>query len=552
MLTLRPYQQEAVAAVYAHLRERDDNPCVVIPTAGGKTPLLATICKDAVLQWDGRVLVIAHVKELLEQTADKLQVVCPEVKFGIYSAGLKRRDTAHSVIVAGIQSIYKRACELGPFDLVLVDEAHMIPPEGEGMYRQFLAEAKVVNPALRVIGLTATPFRLESGLICTPDHFLNHVCYEISLRELIVQGFLSPLVTKAGINKADFGGVHIRGGEFVADEVERLMDENHLVEAACQELVAYAVDRKAVLVFASGIKHGEHIVHTLRERHGIECGFVTGETPTRERDAVLGRFRSGDLRFLCNINVLTTGFDAPHVDCVVLLRPTMSPGLYYQMVGRGFRPCPDKANCLVLDFGGNVIRHGPVDQIQVVTKDRGGTGEATAKECPECHSLIAAGNAKCPECGFEFPPPERQKHEAEATEADILSNQIADTRFDVLDVFYSVHTKRGADANAPKTMRVDYQLGLHHWQSEYICFEHDGYVRQKAVAWWKKRSPDPVPETAEKAVELANAGALCTTNAITVRTVTGEKFDRIVGWELGSIPDAVATSSALDDEEIPF
>src|SRR5262249_53491459 len=154
-------------------------------------------------RWNGRVLVLAHVKELLEQTADKLRLVCPEVCFGIYSAGLGRRDTESPVIVAGIQSAFRRACEMGSFDLVIVDEAHTIPPEGEGMYRQFLADAKVVNPQLRVIGLTATPFRLKSGLICTPDHFLNHVCYEIGVRELIVQGFLSPLVTKAGTMRVD-------------------------------------------------------------------------------------------------------------------------------------------------------------------------------------------------------------------------------------------------------------------------------------------------------------------------------------------------------------
>ena len=147
MLTLRPYQEDAKAAVYEHLRSRDDNPCVVVPTAGGKTPMMASICKDAVGLWNGRVLILAHVKELLEQTADKLQAVCPEVEFGIYSAGLKRRDTEHSVIVAGIQSVYRRACELDAFDLVMVDEAHLIPLEGDGMYRQFLADAKVVNPA---------------------------------------------------------------------------------------------------------------------------------------------------------------------------------------------------------------------------------------------------------------------------------------------------------------------------------------------------------------------------------------------------------------------
>jgi DNA repair protein RadD len=551
MLTLRPYQHEAVAAVYEHLRTRDDNPCVVIPTGGGKTPVMATICRDSVVAWGGRVLIVAHVKELLEQSADKLRVVCPEVKFGIYSAGLKRRDTQAPVIVAGIQSIYKRACELGPVDLILVDEAHMIPPEGEGMYQQFLAEARVVNPAVRVIGLTATPYRLKSGLICTPDHFLNDVCYEVGVRELIVQGYLSPLVSKAGINKADFDGLHVRAGEFVADEVESLMDDDRLVEAACGETVSYAADRKAVLIFASGIKHGEHIVWTLRERHGIECGFVTGETPTRERDAVLNRFRRGELRFLCNVNVLTTGFDAPHIDCVVLLRPTLSPGLYYQMVGRGFRLHPGKANCLVLDFGGNVVRHGPVDAIRIQERP-GGNGAAPAKECPECLSVIAAGYARCPDCGYEFPPPERQKHEAKATEAGILSGQVTDTKYEVMDISYSVHTKRDAPPDAPKSMRVDYRLGLHHWQSEFICVEHDGYARQKAEGWWQRRSPDPVPDTAERAVELAESGALCPTHAITVRSVVGERFDRIIGYDLGSRPDAVPAGDVFADEEVPF
>jgi hypothetical protein len=152
-MQLRPYQQAAVDAVYNHLRDRDDNPCVVIPTAGGKTPCMATICKDAVTLWQGRVLVLAHVKELLQQTADKLTAVCPEVDFGIYSAGLKRRDTSNAVIIAGIQSIYKRACELDRFDLIIVDEGHLIPVDGEGMYQQFLTDAKKVNPHLRIIGL---------------------------------------------------------------------------------------------------------------------------------------------------------------------------------------------------------------------------------------------------------------------------------------------------------------------------------------------------------------------------------------------------------------
>ena len=195
-MTLRPYQAEAVEAVYRHLRERDDNPCVVIPTGGGKTPVIATICSDAVSRWNGRVLILAHVKELLEQAADKLDQVCPDIHVGVYSAGLKRRDTTHPVIIAGIQSVYQKAEQLGHFDLVVVDEAHMIPPgkDGDGMYRRLLADMHQINPRLRVIGLTATPFRMSSGPICVPppDGILNAICYEIGVRELIRDGYLSP------------------------------------------------------------------------------------------------------------------------------------------------------------------------------------------------------------------------------------------------------------------------------------------------------------------------------------------------------------------------
>jgi DNA repair protein RadD len=552
-MKLRQYQQAAVDAVYEHLRTRDDNPCVVIPTGGGKSPCMATICRDAVTLWNGRVLVLAHVKELLQQTADKLRAVCPEVDFGIYSAGLKRRDTDNPVIVAGIQSVYKRACELDTFDLVLVDEAHLIPLEGDGMYRQFLADARKVNPHLRVVGFTATPYRLKSGTICTPDGFLNHICYEIGVRELIRDGYLCPLVTKTGRSKADTTELHVRGGEFIADEVESLMDQESLVAAACEEIVDCTVNRNACLIFAAGLHHGQHIIDTLKRNHGIHCGFVSGDTAPSERDETLLRFKNGELKYLCNVNVLTTGFDAPHIDCVALVRPTMSPGLYYQVVGRGFRLHPSKQECLVLDFGGNVLRHGPIDQIRVVQRDAG-NGSAPAKECPECQAVIAAGFSSCPQCGYVFPPPERQKHDGKASEEGILSGQVTTTKYEVQDISYSVHIKKGAEQDTPRTLRVDYRIGWNQYKSEWICLEHSGYARGKAVAWWKQRSPDPVPDSIDRAVEVAEAGGLVVTRSITVRSVAGEKFERIIGYEFGPMPEPLLEPETKESElfEVPF
>lgn len=554
-IALRPYQAEAVAAVYDHLRRRDDHPCVVIPTAGGKTPVMATICRDVVQQWDGRVLILAHVRELIEQAAEKLHTMAPDLwnRIGVYSAGLKSRDTGHPIIVAGIQSVFRRAAELDRFDLILVDEAHMLPPDGEGMYRTFLADARVVNPNVRLIGLTATPYRMSTGMICGAENLLNSVCYEVGVRELIARGFLCPLKTKAGHRKVDTSSLHVRGGEFVAGEVEALMDDDSLVRSACREIADQTRDRHSVLIFAAGVEHALHIQRVLGEM-GQECGFVSGDTLPFERAGFLKRFKEGGLKYLVNVNVLTTGFDAPNIDCVALLRPTNSPGLYYQMVGRGFRLDPSKENCLVLDFGGNILRHGPVDALEI--KDRaGGSGGAPAKECPRCQAVVHAAYGLCPECGYEFPPPQREQHASEASTAGVLSGDVTITDHPVHGVTYSVHVKRDATPGAPRSMRVDYEVGYHQHKSEWVCFEHTGYARQKAEAWWRLRSTLPVPETTDDAVAQADTGAMAPVLSIKVRSVAGEKFDRIIHCQLGGTPDPAASGDPPylpADDDIPF
>jgi len=559
MIELRPYQKQAVEAVYSHLRNHDDNPVIVIPTGGGKTPVMATICNDAIDIWDGRVLILAHVKELLEQTAGTLSDMAPELNVGIYSAGLKRRDTEHPVIVAGIQSVYRRAFEMDAFDLVIVDEAHTIPPEGEGMYQTFLGDAHIVNPNLRVIGLTATPFRMTTGLICQPDHFLNSICYEVGVKELIVQGYLCPLRSKASKTRLDTSGLHIRCGEFITDEVEKLMDTDVRVKAACAEIIEYTGDRKAVLIFASGVTHGHHIQRVIQEEHHIECGFVCGDSPDGWRKKMIDDFKSGKLKYLCNINVLSTGFDAPNIDCIAMLRPTMSPGLYYQMVGRSFRLCAGKQDSLVLDFGGNIVRHGPVDSLRINPVDSRGNGEAPAKQCPECAEVIHAAYSKCPACGYEFPPPEKQKHDTTASSEGVLSGQVSSAEYDVQEVLYNAHTKKGADANAPKTMRVQYKIGFGSYISEWICFEHSGFARQKAELWWKQRSSDSVPDDSSLAVHFAEQGRLREPVKIIVKSISGKKFDQITSyqfdnaqaddWQLNKpVPEYVYDNN----EDLPF
>jgi len=552
MLTLRPYQAEAVQAVYKHLAEKDNNPCVVTPTASGKSIMIAQIATDAVTRWNGRVLVLAHVKELLEQNADKVRRLCDGIPVGIYSAGLKSRDTDTPVLVAGIQSVYNKADQLGKFDLCIIDEAHLIAPDGEGMYRTFLAAMKEINPLVRIIGFTATPFRMKGGLICKPENILNEICYEVGIKEMIRQGYLSPLTSKAGRAEADLSNVHIRGGEFIADEAEAAMDTDSLVLSACHEIADLTKARKSVLIFATSIKHCEHIARVLTEWTHEECAVVTGSTPAIERAEILDRFRGnavcdmfGDvvkkpLKYLCNVNVLTTGFDAPNTDCIVLLRPTNSPGLLIQMVGRGFRLSPEtgKRSCLVLDYGENILRHGPIDCIRVRDKTTG-HGEAPAKKCPQCYALIHAAYSVCPECGYEFPINRQSNISANASKAGIISGEITYEEYPVKEVQYEVHYKKNASSDVPATMQVIYRVGLYQRYMEWVCPEHTGYARKKFVQWWQKRAAYgcPIPTTAGDAVELASNGMLAKPEKIKLRFISGQKYGEVVDCTIGQRPE---------------
>ena len=544
-MTLRPYQDAAISATYAFMRARKtENPCIEIPTAGGKTPIMARICQDIVTKWNGTVLILAHRRELLEQTAEKIHLVAPELSplVGIYSAGLRKREVGKPITIAQIQSVYKRACELGTFSVVLVDEVHSIPEEGEGMYLRFLADARVVNPRLRVIGLTATPYRMRTGMICKPGNILNAISYSISVKDLIDQGFISKLTTKGSRTEIDTSGLHIRAGEFIDQEAAALMDTDALVNAACSEIAERTADGNSVLIFSTGVAHGQHIAAVLEAKNIGTVASVFEGTTSEARVQTIADFKARKIKYLINCEVFTVGFDATGIDCVALVRPTCSPGLYYQMVGRGFRLHEGKSDCLVLDFGGNVKRHGPIDAIRVVEKDASDTpGVAPMKQCPECQEIIYASVMKCPACGYVFPA--APTHDAKASDEEILSGVVTKRTLPVQNIFYNVHRK--LVVGAIPTMRVTYvHPGDNDDTCEWMCFEHDGYALEKARTWWKYRTALPVPATCAEAVRVATSGALREPTAITIKTVSGEPFARITAHKF---PDALGP----DDPDSP-
>lgn len=523
-MILRPYQKEAVASVWEYFTHHDGNPILALPTGTGKSLISAELLRQAFAAWpEQRILLLTHVKELLEQNFEKLLKLWPTAPAGIYSAGLKRRDHQTQIVMAGIASVAKKAQLFGKVDLVLVDECHLISPKSATMYGQFLAALKEVNPLLKVVGLTATAYRLGLGHL-TEGSLFTDVCYDLTSRDafnrLVADGYLAPLVTKRTYSELDVSGVHLSGGEYVLKELQHAVDRDAVTEAAVQEMVHYGKDRKHWLVFASGVEHSEHVAECL-QAHGVTAVALHSEISSEERASILADFKSGKIQAVTNNNILTTGFDHPGIDMIGVLRPTQSTGLWVQMLGRGTRPCAGKTNCLVLDFAGNTRRLGPInDPVLPRKKGEKGPGQAPVRVCEVCLTYNFASARVCVECGAEFPREHKLATTAYTDEVMASSAPVVEV-FKVDHMSYAVHQKPGR----PPSLKATYYCGLRIF-NEWVCFEHEGYAKHKAHEWWKERSAEAPPETSEEAKTQAPALRVPKTISVWINT----KYPEVKGY----------------------
>ena len=499
MLSLRPYQKEAIDSIYGYFRKKSGNPIVVLPTGAGKSLVCADFVKG-VMEADPnqRILIVTHVRELVSQNFEEMIGHYPECDAGIYSAGLNSRNSDARVLFCSIQSIYNKADLINWANLIIIDECHLLPFKGEGMYRSFINDMLRYNKRLKVIGLTATAFRMQGGWLHKGEGALfTDIAYEANILDLVEQGYLCRLTSKSMETKLDVTGVKKSGGEFVGKHLEIAVDLPHITKAAVSEIVHWGANRKTWLVFGSGIDHCNHIRDEIRS-HGISAECVFGNTPKTERNRIIKAHKDMSLRALVCRFVGTTGYNCKSIDMIADMAPTQSPSLHVQKLGRGTRTFTGKTSCLVLDFAQNISRHGAIDQVnphQPGKRSEDEETQAPVKTCPECASFVRIQDMECPDCGFIFPPPQIK---IKTTSSDLAPmSDLAPKRVEVSDVQYSRHNKIGA----PPSVLVQYRSGLKIYR-EWVPIENPN-ARRHAVSWWQKRTRLPVPNTVEQALETA-------------------------------------------------
>lgn len=525
---IRPfdYQQAAIEHLWNHLQAGGGDTLLVLPTGSGKSLVIAWAIQRLLQHYPRlNITVLASRKELIKGNYEALMSVMPTAPAGIYSAGLRRKDTGAQVTFAGIASIVRRAKLFAKTDILIIDEAHEVSDEKEANYQTFINSVRVTSPYLQVIGLTATDFRMGMGKL-TEGKLFKSVCFDMSSGDafvwMIENGYLTRPIPKQMQTTVDTSGVSVQKGEFVTSRLDAALDEQGIIDRALDEAVAVAADYARWLVFTTSIDKTEEVAEKLRAR-GITAEAVHSKMTDSERDAKIAAHGRGEFQALVNKDLLTTGYNDKRIDCIVMLRPTKSPGLWVQMLGRGTRalyaPGYDisdrdqrlaaveaggKRHCLVLDFAGNTLELGPINYPQIPKRKGKGGGEPPAKVCPECKTICHISARFCDECGHEFVFETKLSTRAGSEELVAKRRPVEEPRIEAVFTVDRMMATRHQKIGRPDSIRVDYYCGVRRFTA-WLGPEHRGPLRSKTNHWWYLHAPSAtakLPDTTDKLLAL--------------------------------------------------
>ena len=527
-MELRNYQKKALAKAHCWFKEKTTYPLIVLPTGAGKTIVFTTLIKDLYLENPSkRFLILAHRQELISQAVDKLLNVWPDAPVGILAASLKQFNHTAPIVIASRDTLAskKRLEKSYPFDYIIIDEAHHVSPQMNTRYRKIIDHFEEIG-CPKILGVTATPYRMGQGYIYgMDDHFFGGVAYKATIPDLIKQGYLSRLssfkVNDNAVIDASKARVKFKGGDYRESDLEALAMVDHTIYAIINDWLekAYLKGRKSTVFFCVSVLHANKMALFLKD-HGIKAACVTAETPTAEREYILHGFEEGTINALCNVAVLTEGWDAPRTDCIALLRPTKSLGLYVQICGRGMRPWGDKKDCLLLDYGGNMGRHGCIDVARPERnkKDEELTDELKIWICDEWLSVNDMEDKTCRECGLTKPLPEPEeinplKEESVASETTIAAEGqvLSDESGEVVILERQervewIRAEMATSKNGNKYLKILFKSTEQYWPyTTALMMNMRGKPRQVAEKKWGIMTKgDVLPWGIEPAMDMVN------------------------------------------------
>ena len=541
MIYPRPYQLECVESLFQYfIRGGVGNPLVAMPTGTGKSLIPAFFMQRALSQWpDQRMILLTHVKELVEQNHKALKAVWPTAPCSIFSAGLGSKEGHAPIVLGGVASVVNSTNLIGRRDILFIDESHLLSPNDDSMYQTVITELLRYNPCMKVIGLTATPFRMGQGRLTDPVYknkvptpaLFTDTAFDITgvdaFNRLIDEYYLSPLIPKRTSNVIDVSDVRELSADFNQRELFASVERQGITGQALAEAYELCRGRKSWIVFGAGIKNCIQIKDML---NAMGVATVVVHSNTREypmtdedRDRGIRAFKEGRFQAIVSNNILTTGFDHAPVDAIIDLRPTTSIPLHIQKYGRGTRPyyAPwftfehlqhmhyrkqaieegGKRNCIVLDFAGNTPRLGPINNPVIPSAKKGdGTGDAPMKLCGECDAYNAASARVCCDCGAEFLFKSKLKATANTADIVVRSNSHTARKFEthqVTEMMPRVHEKK----DKPPSLQVTYMVGYSMFRV-WLGFESKhGMVKHKAKEWWRQHSPHEPPTTTQEAFD---------------------------------------------------
>lgn len=539
-MQLRDYQQRASnSAVKFAFEGKQKNGLVLMPTGTGKSLVIADIVKQIKTYYPpARILMLTHVKELVEQNYEKAASLTP-FEIGLWSAGLRKKQFNADIVFAGIDTVARNPDLLGQRHVIIIDEAHRVSHRPNTNYRNVTESLYKFNPNMRSIGLTATGYRMGQGMLTenwwnvrTQSYFAAYwqtILEDMTSMEefnwFFDQGYLKRIIPKPTDAEIDVSNMRISGEEYVQKDVEAQVNNANKIRAIVDELCENGFDRRSWMVFSAGNYNGKLLTDEIASR-GVSVALVTDDTPSAERARIIAAFKRYEIRCIVNNGILTTGFDHNGVDLIGVVRVTNSTPLWVQILGRGTRPVYAEGfdlqtqagrlsaifasgvyNCLVLDFAGNAKRLGAINAPLIPEppdrRKRTMKGESPVKICQSCGLYNPTMVSKCEHCGAEFLLSESITTQASTAQL-IVSEHVADIRkMQVTSVYFNLHKTLLPNGTEVSSVYARYHFprGQGHFD-ERLSFAGDGSTVATKKWWQIFGNGAPIPESNKQFIDF--------------------------------------------------